>query len=81
MSIVTGDEKRAIMYEMRADMLEDDAKDVMHEMRMRSDSEYFFDKMSTKYSSGLIELKQTIKNECEHYGQDFDYWFPYLLQN
>ncbi len=67
-------------YDLRQEKLDDMREDMLIEIKLRNDDDYFYDHIADKYAGELDDIRFQIENECEVYDRDGNDWFQLLTE-
>ena len=71
-----------LLDEYRQDMLEEQRREEAYEIKMRNDSDFFYDALMDKFYERVSELGIDLDNFCIRYGREneADKWFQILVE-
>ena len=69
-------------YDLRQEKLDEMREDMLIEIKLRNDDDYFYDHIVDKFGETISELFIDIENEVNMYdrGDQLDDWFQILLE-
>ena len=69
-------------YDLKQEKLDEMREDMLIEIKLRNDDDYFYDHMMDKFGETLSDLYVQIENEVSMYdrGDQLDEWFQILLE-